>query len=418
MQGGTADAPDDRGGRNADVGGALADLALISTLLHPDDIASAVADRATKLGLFDVTIYLADFEQRVLIALRSPGQAAVESLDIDGTQAGHAYRTEKPVVIADDEGESATTAWLPLLDSAERLGVLLVRTRDSADERAVRHWSALSNFTAELVANKTAYGDVISRTRRTEEMTIAAEMRWSLLPPLTFNGRHLSISGLVAPAYAIAGDTFDYAVNGDIAHLAIIDGVGHGLEAARIANLAVGAYRHARRTDLDLVETYRSMDSSLAEQFGAEKFATAQIATLELSSGYLCWVNAGHPAPMVIRGGKSIDLESKVWLPVGLGDTRAGDPVVSECTLEPGDLVLFFTDGVVEARSAGGREFGRDRLAGLMLQASALDAPSAETLRMVGHAWLSHHQEDLKDDATLLLVAWDGPSGSLSGPNL
>lgn len=410
------DTSEDKGGRFGDVGSALVELALVSTLLHPDDIASVVAAQAVKMGLFDVTIYLSDFEQRTLVALRSPGQPVVPNIDIDGTAAGDAYRAEKPILVSSDDDQ--TTAWVPLLDSAERIGVVQVRTTGAADELAVRHWSALANFAAELVANKSAYGDVITRTRRTEEMTIAAEMRWSMLPPLTFNGRHLSISGLVAPAYAIAGDTFDYAVNGDIAYLAIIDGVGHGLEAARIANLAVGAYRHARRRDLDLVETYHSMDASLAEQFGTEKFATAQIAALELSTGCLRWVNAGHPAPMVIRGGQHTDLKSEVWLPVGLGDTRAGDPLVSEAALEPGDLVLFFTDGVVEARSAGGTEFGRDRLVGLMLQASALDATPAETLRMVGQAWLSHHQADLEDDATLLLVAWDGPPGSLSGPNL
>ena len=396
--------------KSARIGEALVDLALVSTLLHPDDIAAVVADQATRLGLSEVTVYLSDLAQRLLIALRSPGQPPEESLEIDGTPPGDAYRTERAVVITEADG--TTTAWLPLLDSAERIGVLRVRSAAAADKSAVRHWSALSNSAAELVANKTAYGDVIARTRRTEEMTIAAEMRWSLLPPLTFNGRHLSISGLVAPAYAIAGDTFDYAVNGDIAHLAIIDAVGHGLEAARIANLAVGAYRHGRRKDLDLVETYLSMDASIRTQFGAEKFATAQIATLDLSNGQLRWVNAGHPTPMVIRGDRHIGLKSEVWLPVGLGDTRGGHPPISEATLEPGDLVLFFTDGVVEARSADMQEFGRERLAGLMLQASAVGETPAETLRMVGHVWLSHQPDDLRDDATLLLVAWDGPPGS------
>ncbi len=396
----------------------LTAIALASTGLHPDDIPAVTAEEAAKLGIFDLTIYLADLEQRSLIPMPPPDGPFLEPLAIDSTVAGRAYRTERPVVMPEERGngtpqDAGRTAWLPLLDSAERLGVIFARTSVEIDQELLATCEAVANLVAELIANKAAYGDVITRTRRTQDVTMAAELRWSMLPPLTYTGRNLTISGIVEPAYEIAGDSFDYAVNGDTAHVAILDAMGHGVEAARIANLAVAAYRHSRRRDLGTVDTYKFMDQILADQFGPERFATAQLATLTLSTGQLCWLNAGHPPPMVIRRGHRVDLSSDVCLPVGLAGATVADAKLAEAYLEPGDLVLFFTDGVVEARSAGGDEFGRERLADLTERAAAAEQTPAETLRLVGHAVLEHQIGVLQDDATLLLLAWHGPPAPL-----
>ncbi len=391
---------------------ALTSLVLASTRLHPDDIPQVVANEAAKLGVTELVIYLSDMEQRLLVPLQPPGAEPLAPLAIDGTVAGRAYRTQRPVVSAGGgPAGGGTTMWLPLMDSAERIGVISASLAAEPEPLLFTQLTALGDLTGEIIANKACYGDVITKTRRTQEMTLAAEMRWTMLPPLTFTGRNLTISGIVEPAYEIAGDTFDYAVNGDIAHLVIIDAVGHGLEAARIANLAVSAYRHGRRWDLGSVETYRAMDEILADQFGQEKFATAQLATLTLSTGQLCWLNAGHPAPMVIRGGHRLDLVADVCLPVGLSDSHDGeDPKLAEAWLEPDDIVLFFSDGVVEARSVEGEEFGRDRLGDMIIRALASGQEPAETMRLLGHAILAHQLGVLQDDATLLILAWHGPS--------
>ncbi len=403
-------------------GGPIMSLAVASTRLHPDDIPGVVAEEAAKLGVAQLFIYLSDMEQRLLVPLPAPGLEALGPLAIDGTVAGRAYRTERPVVVpngsgnggADDQGASI---WLPLLDSAERIGVVFADVPGEVDDERIGRLTGMSNLVAEIIANKSDYGDVIVRTRRTQEMTLAAEMRWSMLPPLTFTGRNLTISGIVEPAYEIAGDTFDYAVNRDTGHLAIIDAVGHDLEAARIANLAVSSYRHSRRRDLGLVDTYRAMDQVLSEQFGQEKFATAQLATLTLSTGQLCWLNAGHPAPMLVRSGHRLDLVAEVSLPIGLSHPHpGGEPKLARSQLEPGDIVLFFSDGVIEARSLEGEEFGRDRLADLLVRAVAGGQEPPETMRTLGHAILAHQLGVLQDDSTLLVLAWQGPPNESRTP--
>src|SRR3954465_14504947 len=100
-------------------------------------------------------------------------------------------------------------------------------------------------------------------------MQLAAEMLRAQLPPLTFSTGHLVISGILEPCYDVGGDAFDYAVNGDIAHLALFDAVGHGsqggLGAVILASLALAAYRNARRAGFDLTDTYHHIDAAVRE---------------------------------------------------------------------------------------------------------------------------------------------------------
>ena len=373
--------------------------------LAPDQVAVTVARQMATIGMVDVGIYLVDLDQRRLVPLGPAESTPAEHLDIDATPGGRAFRTQQTVCEPAPAGAGARL-WVPLIDGADRLGVLcttVVEADDVTRDRAMH----MASVTAALVVSKSSYGDNLVLARRLRDMDLAAEMRWSMLPPLTFTNDRLAVAGMLEPAYEIAGDAFDYAVNGDTAHLAIIDAMGHGLEASRMANLAVGSYRHSRRHGLDLEETFSAMDTVVADQFGAEKFVTGQLVRLDLSTGGLTWVNAGHPRPLLWRRGHPVaDLHCETSLPLGMGYVPAE---VAEVSLEPGDAMLFLTDGVVEARSPAGAFFGRTRLAEMWVEAGASGELPAEILRRLCHAILDHQQGQLQDDATLLLVVWSGP---------
>jgi hypothetical protein len=366
--------------------------------LAPDDVASTVAGYLSSLGMHDAGLYLVDLDQRLLVPVTGG-----EPLDIDATLPGNAFRTQQ---LRQEPSGADIRLWLPMMDGADRVGVLGVTVAEAGDltvERAMH----MASITASLVVSKSAFGDHLVLARRRRDTDLAAEMRWSMLPPLTFTNDRVAVAGMLEPAYEIAGDAFDYAVNGDVAHVAIIDAMGHGLEASRMANLAVGSYRHSRRHGLDLIETFTAMDAVVASQFGLERFVTGQLARLDLASGLLQWVNAGHPRPLLLRHGRPIeDLACATSLPLGLGSVPAE---VAEMTLEPGDSVLFLTDGVIEARSPDGELFGRSRLSGLWSEvANSGDVP-AEIMRELCHAVLDHQKGRLQDDATLLLLVWSGP---------
>ena len=379
----------------------LGSLLEVAHRLAPDDVVPTVAAHFAAVGMTDVVVLLVDLDQRVLVPAGAPG----EPVEIDGTLPGQVFRTQQVAVEPPAPGGS-TRLWVPMIDGSDRVGVLGTSVA-VADDITIDRAKHLTSLAAGLVVSKSPYGDNLLLTRRLRDMDLAAELRWSMLPPLTFTNDRVAIAGMLEPAYEIAGDAFDYAVNGDVAHVAIVDAMGHGLEASRMANLAVGSYRHSRRRGLDLVATFTAMDKVVGEQFGAEKFITGQLVALDLTNGRLSWVNAGHPQPLLRRGGKTVDdLHCETSLPLGLGYVPAE---VAEVTLQPGDSVLFMTDGVIEARSPDGSFFGRSRLARLWGEVAAASELPPEILRRLCHSVLDHQQGRLQDDATLLLVVWTGP---------
>ncbi|MDP9436440.1 MAG: serine/threonine-protein phosphatase, partial [Actinomycetota bacterium] len=242
-------------------------------------------------------------------------------------------------------------------------------------------------------------------------MTLAAELQHSLLPPLTFGTDRIVVSGQLSPTYEVGGDAFDYALDGNVAHLAIFDALGHGLLSSLLAHLAVAAYRNGRRAGLDLAHTAQAVDRTLSETFGAERFVTAVLAQLDIDTGQLRWINAGHPEPMLLRASHVVkELAASPALPLGLNDLT-GSPaeeafVVAHEGLQPGDRLLLLTDGVDEARDANGEFFGRERLAELAARESASGLPTPEVLRRLHLAVLRSQTAGLQDDATTVLVEW------------
>ncbi|HVL28688.1 MAG TPA: PP2C family protein-serine/threonine phosphatase [Acidimicrobiales bacterium] len=367
----------------------------------PDELPWLLFEEARRAGLAEAAILLVDVEQTALMPL-PPAPPELPPQDIDSTLAGRCYQTEQPLTSAASQ-DGTVVLWAPLIDGSERLGVLYLRAPALSD-RLVDSCVGLAALVAELVVSKSQYGDFLVLARRRRPMTLAAEMRWSLLPPLTFSSKRAHIACVLEPAYEVAGDAFDYAMDGDVLHLAIFDAMGHGLEASRIANLAVGGYRQARRLGLDLAATYQLMDAAMAEQFGDERFVTAQLATLDVSGGTFRWLNAGHPHPLLLRRGRlASELVSEPSVPVGLGGVAGS---VSSQSLEPGDALLLFTDGVVEARSPGGERFGQERLVDLTRRALAAQQTLAETVRRLVRSVREHRDGPPRDDATLLFVEW------------
>jgi serine phosphatase RsbU (regulator of sigma subunit) len=398
------------------VGAAVEAMLRESHLAAGHELPELARRHVAAFGGVDVMCYLADLQQAVLVPFvgaDGPDSGEhLEPLPIDSTLAGRAF--QRVQILVQHGGSGGATAWFPLLDGAERVGMMAVSLADSGDDvangRRGDHLRCLASLLAELIVAKTMYGDTIVRLRRQAQMGLAAEMQWSLLPPLTFACRDVTVAAALEPAYEVGGDTIDYAVDAGIARVAVLDGMGHGLGSARVAALAVAAYRHARRALRPLVETCLAMDSALVDNFGGTSFTTAVLAELETRTGVLKWVNAGHPEPLLLRHGRLVKtLHVAPRPPLGIDLANLGvsaEPAIGTEHLEPGDCVLLYTDGVVEARSPDGEFFGDQRLADLVLSSMASGLPPPETMRRVVRAILAHQQGRLTDDASLVLIQW------------
>ncbi len=295
-----------------------------------------------------------------------------------------------------------------MLNGAERVGVLAV-TSAKHDLALHQQWHRLARAVSAHLRRKVQIGDAFQRTARRREMSLAAELQWQVLPPLTAGTDRVTIAGALEPSYEVGGDAFDYAISSDRTQFAIFDAMGHGLGSSLISTVAVGAYRHARRLGLYLIETGDAIDGAISSQFGAERFATGLLAELDLTTGTTIWLNAGHPAPLLLRDGKIVkSLGASPRLPFGFGG--ALPPEVGTESLQPDDRLLLYTDGVVEAGSEQGEEFGVERLGDLTARAAAAHVPAPEMMRRLTRAVLAHQQGVLQDDATQVIIEWH-PTG-------
>jgi serine phosphatase RsbU (regulator of sigma subunit) len=297
------------------------------------------------------------------------------------------------------------------VSGTQRLGVLGVRLPNPPDEEALGSLTRLAAAAATLLVAKTPYGDTIVRLRRRDHIGVASELHYSILPPLSYASTAVTVSAALEPCYEVAGDAIDYSVDPGRTQVAVFDGMGHGLHSAQCAVFTVAAYRSARRSGMGLLDVMTSIEEALVTGLGGELFTTCVLADLDTESGVLEWANAGHPPPLLLRGGKVIKtLEIEPRPPLGLGDL--GEPPTEEVgreQLEPGDIVLLYTDGVVEARSPDGEFFGIDRLADLVRTQLAGGLSAPETMRRAVRELLAHHGGQLTDDATLLMLEWRRP---------
>jgi Stage II sporulation protein E (SpoIIE) len=369
----------------------------------PDRLAALVVEAGHTMGV-EVAVHVADHEQCRLWPLVPPGTPPGESVAIDGTLPGRVFRTVRALP---SEAEGRPRLWLPILDGSDRIGVLEVSVGTVGDlyDPALRQecrW--LASMVGHLVAAMGQYGDALERARRTRPRTPPAELLWQQLPPLTAASDAFVLAGLLEPAYEVGGDAFDYSISEDIVSLAIFDAMGHGLPAGLLATAALAGYRSARRDGRSVYDQAQAIDEVVAGTFPGSAFVTGVLAELDVGTGRLRYVNAGHPPPLLLRAGRVVKtLSGGRRVPFGLG---TGALTVAEEPLQRGDWLALHTDGVTEARDADGAWFGEERLVDFLTREVAADHPPPETARRLVHAVLDHQHGLLQDDASVLLASW------------
>jgi hypothetical protein len=385
-------------------------LAALVSLLEaagsaPPERLPALATAAARALGVDVVVHLIDHEHRALVRLAPGGRAlAVPPQGLDSTMAGRAFRTTQ--ILSSDRGDQPRL-WVPMVDGADRLGVLEVHlsTPDELYDPALRQQCTwLAGLLAHLVASMGPYGDELERPRRRQRLAPSAELIWQQLPPLTAATDAFVLAGMLEPSYQVGGDAFDYALSERTVSLGIFDAVGHGLSAALIAAATLAGYRSARRDGRGVFDQARSIDDVISGTFPGSAFVTGVLAEVDVASGRLRYVNAGHPPPLLLRQGRVVkELADGRRVPFGI-DT--GGLTVAEEILEPGDWLALYTDGITEARDENGNWFGEKRLMEFLTRAIAAGQPPPETVRRLTQAVLDHQGGLLQDDATILLARW------------
>ncbi len=370
-----------------------------SHLWQPEELAPGVAAELAPLGI-RTTIYQVDDEQRALRMIPTPDRPAGEPLPLEGTDAGQAFS----LVRTRPAGEAGW--WVPMVNGTDRLGVIEFHFPggvDTGDEVLRRRCETMAGLVGHLVTVTVPRGDFLLQARRARPMSASAELLDQMLPPMTVACERLTISAILEPRYDVGGDGYDYAIDGSTARMSVFDAVGHGLRAGLAHTVATVSVRAARRAGGDLLAQAAAADAALLEQFGAEaRFVTAILAGLDMETGSLQYINAGHPAPLLLRNGRYVkELTGGRRTPLGVRSARTAIGVES---LHPGDWLLLYTDGITEARNAQREMFGTGRLIEHAERHAAAGLPAPETLRRLAHAVAEFHEGPAVDDATLMLV--------------
>jgi serine phosphatase RsbU (regulator of sigma subunit)/AcrR family transcriptional regulator len=246
------------------------------------------------------------------------------------------------------------------------------------------------------------YTDVFDAVRRRKDMNPAGEMQQSMLPPRIARLSGGSIAGGVLPSYDTGGDWFDYVENRDGAWVAIADAAGRGVRAAALGSVALAALRASRRNELSLEDTMQSIHETMVDAGTDESFLTALVARWSPVYASFSWINAGHPPPLLLHpGGDVEELTSPVFLPLGVGEKERAFRR-SFRTLESGERVILYTDGVSN-RPVGTGRFGSEGIAKAARRAG--DVSASAIARSIQEGVVAASDQPLRDDAAVVVLA-------------
>jgi serine phosphatase RsbU (regulator of sigma subunit) len=246
--------------------------------------------------------------------------------------------------------------------------------------------------------------DRYTMAARSRRLTLAAEMQWELLPGRSRSRPSFSLAGQLEPAYAVRGDSFDWAEHEGLLYLSVLNGMGEGVTAALLTSLATQALRNARRAGLPLADQAALADQAVFAEHKGLYHVAALLLELDLRTGAVVAVDAGSPRLMLLRDGEVRDQALDAQFPLGMFEASEYTP--QRFTLQRGDRLFVISDGVFDAPGALGR-YGDTALHRFVRRGHSL-APLQAVRSLLGDLRTFVGDADLDDDAVAVCLDWTG----------
>ncbi|HEY0404329.1 MAG TPA: SpoIIE family protein phosphatase [Pyrinomonadaceae bacterium] len=233
--------------------------------------------------------------------------------------------------------------------------------------------TTLSSVAAIRVENARLLEEQLDRERLEHELQLASEIQQRFQPTAPPHVAGYELQGISFPCYEIGGDYYDFIERADGRMIiALGDVSGKGTAAALLMSSLHAAVHAQASSQSSLGETISAVNKYLAENIPSNRFVTLFYAELDPLTGALSFINAGHNPPLIVHAAGTVENLSSGGLPLGIMTNSAYRE--GRTQLQPGDVLVIYSDGVSEAVNPQGEEFGAPRLhsvVGLNIERSA-----------------------------------------------
>ena len=296
----------------------------------------------------------------------------------------------------------------PLIDAEGTLGLITLCSRLNVRRFAPPDLDMLVSIAsaAALRVRNVALADALAARRVIEhELTLAHDVQMSMLPREVPKRREVALGAGLRSARSVGGDLYDFILDGDRLWFIVADVAGKSIAAALYMAIVRTLFRALAGNAAGVEVVADRMNRALARDNDRLMFVTAAIGCLELASGGLTVVDAGHnPVLEVGAGGVVRALAMPKGMALGVVENAGYQPVC--VTLEPGTTILLFTDGMTDARNGAGETFGTERLTQAIASGGGTaDGLVASVMRAVDAFVAGAPAED---DLTVLAVRYEG----------
>jgi sigma-B regulation protein RsbU (phosphoserine phosphatase) len=393
---------------------------LLNSTLDLDRILEIILDTAIKnLQADRGTVYLIDTDKGEIWSKVLQGDMKVEiRLPIGQGIAGHVALTGEHVILADAYEDprfnrdidkrsgyrTKTMLCMPMKNRNGRMvGVFQIINKKEGEftDDDVRFLETLSVDACIAVENAQLHEESIEKERMEKELEVASTIQRMILPKEIEQPEGYDIVGMNDPSRQVGGDYYDVIpLSDDNIALVIADVSGKSVPGALLVSSLQASMHAYLEASWKLPQLVAKLNKVILRNSTADKYITFFIAILNPKTGELTSVNAGHNPPLLMQNGKLRKLKTG-GIPLGMVDFDAYEQ--EQVQLDPGDLLLCFTDGVTEATDASDELYDDDRLEAFTARHCALDAKSfmdklyGEIKSFVGEA-------EQSDDITVLVI--------------
>ncbi len=292
----------------------------------------------------------------------------------------------------------------------QTIGVLYLDSRERGSLSSSSAQSALEMLSAEAalaIENARLYREALDKAKFEQELKVAAAIQRALLPEANVNGAFFTTAASSSPCLAVGGDFYDYVdLPGSRFGFIVGDVAGKGSPAALLAAAVTGMFGAESNYQTSPAAVIARLNHGLFRRSIENRFLTTFYGVLG-TDGAFTYTNAGHNAPVLVTptGVRRLETGGTV---LGLFEQTSFDE--ETVTLQPGDFIIAFSDGVTEALNTAGEEYMDDRLLA-SIERHRTSAESAQQLveHLLADVRTFCGEEMPHDDITLMMVRYDGP---------